>query len=465
MSERIMRARVNNWLVGLSLFVAGVLPPFSSARSETLEDALIVAYSTNPDLQAARAQLRAIDEGVNQAQSGWLPHVQIVATYGYTHRRSTPNFSPISLQQLHPSDASASVTQTLYSGGRVYYSVRRAKANVRAGRADLRDTEQQVLLGVVTSYTDVQRDQAVVDLNRNNVDVLKRQLEATRDRFDVGQLTRTDVSQAEARLAAAVTQLTAAEAQLTASRSAYLRVVGQAPGTLGPPPVPPALPPTEDEALVIGLKESPTLVAAREREIASRFSVAVARGGLLPTVQIVGELDHNEDQSIKGAQSDSRAVYAQATWPLYQGGEEWSLIRQARQVNTQNIQLIASAERGVTESVANSWEQLRSARSQVESSREQVRANELAYEGVRQEAQVGSRTTLDALNAEQELLNSKVSLVTSQRNAYVAGYQLLSAVGRLSAKSIGLPVDPYEPEAYYRKAKWKLIGGSARVPK
>ena len=446
---------------------AGILAGFmmEPARGETLEDALMAAYSANPDLQAARAQLRAIDEGVPAAQAGWLPKVEVDASYGFTRRRSFPNFTTVLTQQLHPVEATASITQTLFAGGRTFYSVKRAKANVRAGRADLENAEQQVLLGVVTSYMNVKRDEAVLDLNRNNVDVLRRELQATKDRFEVGQLTRTDVSQAEARLSGAVTQETQAEAGLTASRAAYARVVGQSPGTLAPAPPLPPLPSSEDDSLAVGLQEAPALIAAREREIASRMSVAVARGNILPTVEIVASVDHNEQQTIPTAQSDSRNLIAQARWPLYQGGAEWAAIREAHHTNVQNIQEIASAERAVVEGVANGWEQLRAARAQVQSSQEQVRANTLAYEGVRQEAQVGSRTTLDVLNAEQELLNAKVSLETSQRDAYVAGYQLLSAIGRLSADRIGLPVEPYNPRAYYNKTKWHVWGWGTQEPK
>lgn len=446
--------------------LAQLLLPLS-ASAETLEEALVQAYVANPDLQAARAQLRAVDEGVPQARAGWLPTITVTASYGYQSSRQDSPFTALpgvgAKRQLHPTAGDVTAVQPLFTSGRTYYSIRQAKADVRAGRADLRQAEADVLLGAVSAYMDVIRDQSTLDLNRNNVEVLKRQLEATRDRFQVGELTRTDVAQAEARLAQAQSSLIQAEAQLTASRANYESVVGQAPGSLAKPAQIPVLPPGELEALEVALREHPTLVGARERETASRFAVAVAKGSLGPTVELQGRLAHDEQATTAIDQTDSRSLIAQIRIPLYQGGAEWSRIRQAKQVNSQNLAAIASAERQVIEGVANAWEAVRAARAQIESDREQVRANQVAFEGVQQEAMVGSRTTLDVLDAEQELLNAQVSLVGSERNFYVAAYQLVSAMGRLSAPQLSLPVEAYDPTAYYRKVKFKLIGWDTKT--
>lgn len=435
----------------------GSFVALGGVHAETLEDALVGAYGSNPDLEGQRANLRATDEGVPIAQAGWLPTIEVAASYGYQGTRSDFPTTGVTRSNLHPFGASLTGTQVIFDG-QTYYAVRQAKADVRAGRATLDAVEQNVLLSVVTAYMDVLRDIAVVDLRRNNVTVLRRQLDATRDRFNVGELTRTDVSQAEARLASAISALTGAEAQLTASRETYARLVGHQPGTLQPPPPLPELPKAPEEALAVALVENPTLVSARESEVASRFAIGVAKGSLLPVVSVVGRIGHAEESSSPFDQSDEKSVVAQVTIPLYQGGAEYARVRRAKQINSQSLVNIVSAERQVRQGVANAWQQYLSAKAQVTSDKESVRANEFAYEGVRQEAQVGSRTTLDVLDAEQELLNARVSLVSSQRNSYVAGYQLLSAVGRLTAQKLGLPVKLYDPDVYYKKVRNKLIG-------
>ncbi len=440
----------------------GVAAPWQMAAAETLQDALIAAYNGNPELGAERARLRATDENVPIARAGWMPKITLQASYGYVERRAVPAqvFTDGSLntrQQLHPNQGSAQLIQPLFHGDTLY-EVRQRKAEVRAGEANLATVEQNVLLSTVTAYMNVLRDQALVELNRNNVEVLNRQLDATKDRFDVGELTRTDVAQAEARLSGSRSALIQAEADLTASRAGYERAVGQQPGTLEQPSPLPQMPATQEEALGIAVKESPLLIAAREQERASRLGVGVARAGMLPEFDFVATVTHNEESSIPTFQSSQKSFVAQVTVPLYQGGAEYARIRQARQVNSQRLMDIAAAERQTTEGVANAWEFLRASKSKIQSDQEQVRANEIAYEGVRQEAQVGSRTTLDVLDAEQELLNARVALVGSTRNEYVAGYQLLSAVGRLSAQDLGLAVEPYDPERYFNKVHFKPIG-------
>jgi outer membrane protein len=444
------------------LLTTALAAPSVPAWADTLQDALIAAYNTNPQLAAERARQRAIDENVPIARAGWRPTITMTGAYGYQHSRTIVGFAPGTVQS-HPASGNVTATQPIFDGLRTPYSIKQAKAQVRAGRATLDSTEQDILLAVVTAYVDVQRDQAVVDLNRSNVDVLRRELQATNDRFNVGELTRTDVAQAQARLGGAMSALTQAEANLTNSIAAYERIVGQKPGTLAPPPPLPILPVTEEEALEIGLKENPALLAARENETASRYGVAVAKGALFPSIDVRGRLSHDEESLTPISQTDTKSLMAEVTVPIYQAGAEWARIRQAKQTNSRDLMLIAQTERQVREGVSNAWEQLRAARAQIKSDEEQVRANEIAYEGVRQEAQVGSRTTLDVLNAEQELLNARVSLVSSQRNEYVAAFQLLSSIGKLSAQELGLPVKPYDPKTYYRKVNHKLIGWDTKT--
>jgi len=359
----------------------------------------------------------------------------------------------------------------LFRGFRTVNSVRAADSQVLAERERLRNAEQQVLLNAVIAYMDVVRDEAVLRLNQNQVEVLQRQLEANRDRFEVGELTRTDVAQSEARLSLAISNRTAAEAALTASREAYRRVVGQLPGALDASPEIPPLPPTAEEAIAIALEQSPVLLAARYDEQAQRYNVAVNKGAVLPSVNASAgvtwrqngfnrtQIGNTIPTAVNGDRDQTIAtVGATLTVPLYQSGSEYAAVRRAQQIQSQRVLQIASAERSVTESAQNAWEQLRTARSTIQSATEAVRANEIALEGVTQEQEVGSRTILDVLDAQQELLNARVQLVQAQRDQYVAAYTLLASMGRLTAGDLGLPVDIYDPTDHYKKTRGRLFG-------
>ena len=424
-------------------------------HAETLNEALATAYATNPGLDAQRAALRSTDELVPQALSGWRPTVQVVGRAGYEQSDSN---RLVARQNLHPRSVSLEATQPLFRGFRTLNGTSQAENTVRAARAQLASAEQSVLLDTVAAYMDVIRDQAVLELNTSNLEVLRRQLEASNDRFRVGEITRTDVAQSEAAVSGALSSRTQAEALLTSSRAAYQRVVGRLPEKLDPPPALPALPATEEEARSIALSENPDLAATRMAELAAADSVKVAKGALLPSAAFVGTLTKAEQTSLENDEAESGSVIAQVQVPLYQSGAEYSQIRQAQELHSQRRVEIAAAERQVIEGVTNAWEQLRTARAVIDSSREQVRANEIAVEGVRQEAAVGSRTTLDVLDAEQTLLNSRVSLVRAQRDEYVAGFQLLAAVGRLNAAGLKLETPVYDPEANYEDVRGQWIG-------
>lgn len=434
---------------------------------ETLQQALIEAYTSNPNLLAARAQLRALDESLPQASAGWKPTVELSGQYGYnvSHTGNLPPPAPgsfslfPSVTKTHPLSETATVTQPIFKGGRTYFGVQEAEHNVEAGRERLRSTEQQTFTNVVTAYFNVIRDRATVDLNKNNVGVLQKQLDAANDRFEVGEITRTDVAQAEARLKQADSQLIASQAQLTASEDAYKTVVGHAPGNLEIAPSLPALPKSEDDAQAAALSSSPTLGAARETEKASNAAVKAAVGALLPSLSVSGQYSHQEGTfnfaGTSGLTTNASSITGQVTVPIYQAGAEYASIRQAKHTASQNRLLSDEAKRDTEESVANAWEQLLAAGAAITSNKEQVNADRIAYDGVVQEAQVGSRTTLDVLNAEQELLNSQVSLVQSQRDQYVAAYALLSAMGELTAQQLNLPVRIYDPKANTRSLLWK----------
>ncbi len=486
--KRAGRGRRLALLMGTALCLA---PLSAFAQATTLEEALVQAYETNPTLLAQRAQVRAVDETVNQAIAGWKPTVTADASVSRVNAendRLVPAgqfgnpvaFSIVSDTNDDTISGGVTLQQNIFTGLRTFNQVKQSKADVRAAREQLRRVEGQVLFDAVTAYMDVLRDEAVVRLSKNNVQVLTRQLEAAQDRFRVGEITRTDVAQAEARLSGAQSNLIASEAQLTVSRASFERVIGINPGDLTPPPALPELPNDENIALNRALQSNPDLQTARETEAASRYAIKVARALLLPTVTFqgrysisdtdgdffqtdpptteVGGVEIPNQREITANRTDQLSATINVTVPLYQGGSAYSQLRQAKQVNSEDKLQIAEAQRILEEQIATSWDALRSARATILASREQVRANEIAFEGVSQEAQVGSRTTLDVLDAEQELLDSRVTLVTAERDEYVAAFQLLSTVGYLSAERLRLPTEIYFPEENYKEVKNKWIG-------
>ncbi len=458
-------------------FVAILLSSIATSpvHAEGLMEALTAAYQTSPVLDAQRAALRATDETVSQALSGWRPSVTATGAYG---RQAIRTEQPLTFvgrgggisndRVISPITGEIKLSQPIYRGGRTLNGVRQAEAGVLAGRELLLSTEQTVLLSAITAYMDVQRDKAVVDLSKNQVEVLTRQLQATQDRFRVGEITRTNVAQSEARLSSAVSNLTAAEAALIASNSAYEKTIGHQPAGLEPPPPFPPLPLTEEEAQTKALDRNPQLRAALEAERASAHAVKVEIGKLLPTVALEASARIAQDVGAQGLEQDEAAVTALLQVPLYESGAVYATVRQAREINSQRRLEAAQARRQVIEGVRNAWEGLRSTRARIVSDKEAVRANEIALEGVRQEADVGARTTLDVLDAEQELLNARVALVRSQRNEVVAGYGLLSVTGNLTAGELGLAVAAYDPLQHYNEVRTKMIGTradtSVRVP-
>ena len=424
------------------------------AVAETLQQALVAAYQHNPDLRAERARLRVTDENVPQALAGWRPAVTATGSIGRERAQS----SFINEQRLEPTTRQLEVTQPLYRGGRTVAQTGQAESQVQAGRAVLESVEQDVLLSAVTAYLDVLREEANVALTGSNEQVLSRQLEATRDRFDVGEVTRTDVAQAEARLSRASSDRVAAQGRLGVQKAAYARVIGNPPGILEPAPPLPPLPTTLLEAADIAISEHPDLQAAQFSEDAAHYSVRVAAGALLPSVNLVGRALHSDEASRENIATRSDSVRAQVTIPLYQAGSVASQVRQTKQVLQQRRIEIEQTRRVIVELTTVAWEELQAARARITTNREQIRANEVALEGVRQEASVGSRTTLELLNAEQELLNSRVALVAAERDEYVSVFRLLAAIGRLSAERMKLPVDRYDPNHHYQQVREKWWG-------
>ncbi len=441
--------------------VAVGLAATQGAQAQSLVEALSSTYNSNPDLLAARAVLRQTDEGLAQAVANWRPKILLNVEYNKIEADSLPNVGitkPNSYIFLNGRTALLQAIQPIFRGGATVAATKTAQANIQAQRAVLADTEQQVLLNTITTYADLVRDAGIVDARRNNVKVLVQQLDATRERFRVGELTITDVSQAEARLEGAKADLVQAEAQLRIDEAAYQRVTGQLPGKVGDLPLWGSLPSSEEESVALAMDANPRPVSAKNRITAAAYAVNSAWAVLLPQVNLVGFIQTQQDLAVVGDQYYQYGARLQATVPIYQNGSEWSQVRQAKELVGQRRNELDSARRVAAQTVITFWRQLDAARSRVVSFEAQVKANEVALNGVRQEALVGSRTTLDVLNAEQELLNAQVSLISARHDVQVAYYGVLSGIGRLTARTLGLPVEYYDEEKYYNEVGSKWIG-------
>ena len=427
------------------------------AGAQTLVDALATAYTTNPTLRAARADLRVVNEGVPQALSNWRPEVTVSAELG--RQRSERDLeSSSSTDNTTPNRAELQVRQFLYRGGRTIADVKASEDDVRAQRALLLSTEQGVLLNAATAYWDVWRDQAIVELNFNNERVIARQLEATQDRFTVGEVTRTDVAQAETRLADATAQRVSSEGDLTASRAVFEQIVGGPPTDLEPPFDLGGLPATLDEVVQLAITSNPDVVSAVFAEKAQQSRIRETTGELLPTLQVTGSASRAEDTISEDTLTEQLQVLAELTVPLYQQGSVTSRVREAKQFASRLRIQVEEVRRREEQEAISAWQALETARANILSFESGVRSAEIALEGVQQENLVGARTILDILDAEQELLDAQVSLVGSQRDEIVAGFQVLTAIGRMTAKDLTLPVEVYEPEADYLKVRNRWFG-------
>ena len=447
------------WRVPGALFVCVVAgATVGGARAETLAESLAAAYVNNPTLLAQRASLRATDEEVPRALSGWRPTVFVDADVGAENIESESNSGFDADTTLYPKRLSLSVVQPLYRGGRTVTSVKRAENLVLADRARLVEVEQEVLLQSVIAYMDVLRDQAVLELAIKNEQRLRRQLEAARDRFEVGEVTRTDVAQAEARVSDAVAQRVVARADLVIARAAYLNVIGTLPGTLTPPPPAAGLPASELDSRNVAAAEHPTIRRSIYAERAAQIDVRIAVGGLLPELSLRGSYATTDDASTFTNSQDTATIRAELAVPLYQSGAEYAEIRARREIAAQRRNEVEESRRSVLENVTQSWEELVAARARIAAFGDAVRANGIALEGVEQEAAVGTRTTLDVLDAEQELFDSQTQLVRARRDEVVASYGLTAAIGWLTARQIGLPVETYPERKHYDAVRNKPWG-------
>ena len=435
-------------MLPLLLSACGAALIAAPAEAESLKDALTLAYQTNPTIRAERASLRATKEAKAQAWAGALPQITAGGAYENVDASQTALFScllttgpcnPASESyDYSPLTAQVEGEQPLFTGFRNYNAIKQAGARLRAGGAQLASVEQQVLSEVAAAYFDVQLNMAIYDLNKRNVDVLLRQQKMANARFDVGEITRTDVAQADARLAAARAELTNAQGGLAVARAAYARLVGQLPGELEPVTALPDLPETLEAAETLAFDLAPPLIAAREKSEISRRQVKIAKGALAPSVSLTAHYQYADEPSTYIEKSEEFAYGVRASMPIFLGGLNYSRVREAKALHASDQSRIEEAERQVKEGVVAAWEQLQAAQAVIKSAEAAVEANKLALKGVTQESQLGARTTLDVLDAEQELLNAEVTLVRARRNAQSAAYALLAAAGLLTPEAIGI---------------------------
>jgi len=453
-----------------ALAAAGALALSAApASAETLQGALIQAYQNNPSLNAQRAAVRVADENVPQALSGYRPRVSLSAsiaeTYIDTLSRTTSATGATSYSSSSGHNAvqtyGGTVTQNLYNGFQTGNRTRQAESQVSSARENLRLTEQLVLLSAVTAYMNLLRDTAILDLQRRNVEVLEEQLRQTRDRFNVGEVTRTDVAQSESRLAAGRSSMLSAESNVTTSRAAYRQVIGVDPGRLtAGSPVDRLSPRTLPQGISQARAQHPSVTTAMFNIDSAQFQVKIAEGALHPTLNLVGsaQKQYGSNSSLQSLESFNGSVSGQLNVPVYQGGSEYATVRQAKETLAQRRIDLDTARDQAQQSFVQSWGQLEAAKAQIQATQAQVTAAEIALNGVREEARVGQRTTLDVLNAQQELVNARVALVTAQRDRVVASYTLLSASGRLSAQVLGLGVPVYDPTVHYRQVRDSWFG-------
>lgn len=438
------------------------------ALADTIEAALVRAYQNNPQLNSQRALVRATDENVPQALSGYRPKVAITASAGYQYTDVLINSSgglpgTIARTETHgtnaPRSVGATVSQTLFNGQQTANRTRAAESQVSSAREGLRVLEQSVLLSAATIYMDYLRDAAIVEVQRSNTRVLEQTLKQTQDRFNVGEVTRTDVAQSEAQLAAGRTQQLTAESNLTTTRANFRRIIGNEPQALAPgSPVDRYLTPTLNTAVELALIENPNVTAAMYGVDVTFLQVKVNEGALFPTVTLQTSVQQSYEQTLTIFRSFGASTAVQLSVPVYQGGAEYSLIRQSKESLAQQRLVLDQTRDQARANVVTAWGQLVAGKAQVASAQAQVTASEIALNGVREEAKAGQRTTLDVLNAQQALVNARNALVIAQHDRVVASYAVLNAIGRLSPQVMNLPTTTYDASVHYHQVRDSWAG-------
>jgi outer membrane protein len=454
----------------LLLTCGGAVP----ALADTIEAALVRAYQGNPQLNSQRAQVRVTDENVPQALSGYRPKVALTGSVGFQYSETTqvagtnplaagPGAGTALRNIVHgtqpPRSVGLTVNQTVYDGQITANKTRAAEAQVSGAREGLRVLEETVLLNAATIYMDYLRDSATVEVQRSNVHVLEETLKQTRDRFNVGEVTRTDVAQAEAQLAAGKTQELTAESQLVTTKANFRRIIGNDPENLAPgSPVDRFLPKTLPAAVDLSLIENPNVTAAMYGIDVSLLNVKINEGALLPTVTVQAAVNQAYEQSFTFQKQFNASLTTQLSVPIYQGGTEYSLIRQSKETVTQQRLVLDQTRDQIRANTVQAWGQLDANKAQVVSAQAQVTAAEVALNGVREEAKAGQRTTLDVLNAQQALVNARIALVTAQHDRVVSSYTVLSSVGRLAPQVLGLKTQVYDPSVHYQQVRDSWVG-------
>ena len=455
MELRIRRSSKLRVVAAIAFFSIMLIVNGHPTRGESLIEAMTAAYQSNPILQAQRALLRATDEGVAQALSGWRPKVELTGSGTRTKVRSNAG---LNVSTRTPYSGTLSISQSIYEGGQTVAAIGRAESAVMAARARLVSVEQGVLFDTVTAYMNVVRDESILGLNISNERVLGRQHEAARDRFSVGEVTRTDVAQAESRFARALADRRLAEGGLAVSRATYRQIIGTMPGTLVRPKLP-KVPVTDGEhATSLAVKKNPAVLAAIHDAAAAQTNVRVETGKLMPSFAVSANASRSRNQAIEDRTNTTISLIGALSIPLYQTGSVAARVREAKQLSGRAHRLIDNARRSAAQDATSAWETLIAAQARIVAFDSQVRAALIALDGVTQESAVGSRTVLDVLDAEQELLNAQVSLVSAQRDEVVGYYDLLVAVGGLTARDLALPVDPYDEKEYYSTIRNKWWG-------
>ncbi|AWN38299.1 TolC family outer membrane protein [Methylobacterium radiodurans] len=469
MRRRTPATRAAFRLAGLAVTAGLTAGLPGQAAAESLESALAKAYAGNPQLNASRALTRVRDEDVAIAQSGYRPTVGINVQAGVTQTEG----NTLSAQSItggagrsiailtKPATAGITINQNLFNGFQTDNNTRRAESGVYSQRETLRFTELSTLYSAVQAYMNVLSDTATLELRRNNVEVLEEQLRQTRDRFNVGEVTRTDVAQAEARLAGARAEVSAAESQLRTSIGVYRQIIGVDPRQLAPGrPLDRYVPASLDAAIAIGLKEHPQILSALHAVDASEAQVKVLEGALAPQLSVQGAVQQFYDQQLPNTQGVAASILGRLTIPIYQGGQEYAQIRQAKETVGQTRIQAEFVRDQVRAQIVSFWGNLEAAKARVIASQAQVQANEVALNGVREEARVGQRTTLDVLNAQQELLNARVNLIVAQRDRVIFSYGVVQSIGRLTARFTAVPVALYSPKTHFDQVKdlWFGVG-------
>ena len=449
--------RKSKYLAGLAGALLSTCGFAAAAKAETftLAEALSLAYESNPQLEAQRATLRASDEEVAKAVAGWRPNAAVSASFGYEHGEYYVVPGPRS--GTTPSEESVTISQPLFRGD-IIPNIRKAKALVEAGRGQLLATEESVLLSAATAYLDVVRYQDEVKIQQDGIQALQTLRDTVTARVMLGDLSRTDLAQTEGRLQSAMEQLELARNLLVGARATFEQYVGRPAESLEALTVFPVVPENYDTAISLALQNNPSLLYVREQAIAADYAVDAAFGQLFPVLSLQAQYQRSYDEVAKGIKINALSITAQLTIPLYQGGAEYAAIRESKEQRNQAGFNTADAERQVRQQVQTADEAMRSSQAAVRIDENQVAAMQLAYDGTEQETVAGTRTTLDVLIAEQDLVNARLSLVTARRNAYVGAYQLLSGAGGLTAKALNLPVKLYDPQVHYDQDATRWFG-------